>query len=542
MTTIIILSAIIVAGLLATLFVSHRTATRLRQEKQTAEARLSTEEARWQTETKNLSQRLDETRQEHQRRIAELTSDYTARLDNQKAEAEQAIQTVKADAERTLQAAKNDDAKAMADYKEEVRRRHEQVLDETRQAYQKLIDEQERRHQADTRALEERFESTVRMVKEQVLNTSDEMLKRRQEEFSSSSSRNIDSIVKPLKETIEKMKEEMAKNSTVQTTMSAEIKTNMEHIIRQSIAAQKSAEELTRAFKHESKTQGDWGEVILSNLLQKQGFTEGKDFEVQAVMRDADGQTIHPADAESLRPDVLLHLDDRRDVIIDSKVSMTAFINYANADDEILRRQYLRDHIRSIKDHVDELSAKNYTQYQVNPHLDFVIMFVPQPPALWAATAEEPSLWQDAMQKKVFIADEQTLYAALRIIRITWTHIDQEENHKKLYTLAQEMIDRTGNFLKEYDSVGKNLHDALDAFDSSRKKLLPGGRSIGTTASQILALGIDNVRVSKGRKGNAIIPNDYVDATLNLDLPATEPTDSASETPETPLPDESEKD
>lgn len=533
MTTIIILSAIIVAGLLALLFVSHRTATRLRQEKQAAEARLSTEEARWQTETKNLSQRLDETRQEHQRRIAELTSDYTARLDNQKAEAEQAIQTVKADAERTLQAAKNDDAKAMADYKEEVRRRHEQVLDETRQAYQKLIDEQERRHQADTRALEERFESTVRMVKEQVLNTSDEMLKRRQEEFSSSSSRNIDSIVKPLKETIEKMKEEMAKNSTVQTTMSAEIKTNMEHIIRQSIAAQKSAEELTRAFKHESKTQGDWGEVILSNLLQKQGFTEGKDFEVQAVMRDADGQTIHPADAESLRPDVLLHLDDRRDVIIDSKVSMTAFINYANADDEILRRQYLRDHIRSIKDHVDELSAKNYTQYQVNPHLDFVIMFVPQPPALWAATAEEPSLWQDAMQKKVFIADEQTLYAALRIIRITWTHIDQEENHKKLYTLAQEMIDRTGNFLKEYDTIGRHLHDALDIYDLSRKKLLPGGRSIGTTASQILALGIDNVRVSKGRKGTAIIPNDYVDSTLNLDLPA-------AETQESPTPEESE--
>jgi DNA recombination protein RmuC len=566
MTLPIIITALLATalGLLAGFLLSGRTANRLRQEKQEADSRLASEQARWQTELKNLTSRLDEARQQHQQQLASLTADYTARLDSQKAEsertlqaqkedAERALQAQKADAaqtlaeykenaERTLQATKDDNTKNLADYKEEVRRRHEQVLDETRQAYQKLIDEQERRHQSDTRALEERFEATVRMVKEQVLNTSDEMLKRRQEEFSSSSSRNIDSIVKPLKETIDKMKEEMAKNSSVQTTMSAEIKTNMEHIIRQSLAAQKSAEELTRAFKHESKTQGDWGEVILSNLLRQQGFTEGKDFEVQAVMRDADGHTIRPDNAESLRPDVLLHLDDRRDVIIDSKVSMTAFINYANADDEITRRQYLREHIRSIKDHVDELSAKNYTQYQLNPHLDFVIMFVPQPPALWAATAEEPSLWQDAMQKKVFIADEQTLYAALRIIRITWTHIDQEENHKKLYALAQEMIDRTGNFLKEYDSVGKNLHDALDAFDSSRKKLLPGGRSIGTTASQILALGIDNVRVSKGRKGNAIIPNDYVDATLNLDLPATETPDSASETPETPLPDESEKD
>ncbi len=528
MTVTVILSAIIIAGLLAAILISHRTTLRLRNEKHDLETRLSTEEARWQSETKNLSQRLDETRQEHQQHTADLTRDYTARLGKQEEEAEKALKDAKADAERTLQSAKDDAAKALADYKEEVRRRHEQVLDETRQAYQKLIDEQERRHQADTRALEERFESTVRMVKEQVINTSDEMLKRRQEEFSTSSTRNIDSIVKPLKETIDKMKEEMAKNSNVQVNMSAEIKTNMQNIINQSIAAQKSAEELTRAFKHESKTQGDWGEVVLSNLLQKQGFTQGKDFEVQTVMRDAEGKTIHPADAENLRPDVLLHLDDRRDVIIDSKVSMTAFINYANADDETLSRQYLREHIRSIKDHVDELSAKNYTQYQVNPHLDFVIMFVPHSPALWAATAEEPSLWQDAMQKKVFIADEQTLYAALRIIRITWTHIDQEENHKKLFALAQEMIDRTGNFLKEYDTVGKNLHDALDSFNSSRKKLLPIGRSIGTTASQILALGVDNVRVVKGRKSTCIIPPDYVDSTLNL----------SNDEETTPLPDE----
>ena len=532
MTLAIFIAAVFAAaaGLLAGMVLAGRNADRLREEKQTAESRLASEEARWQTEVKNLNARLEEARQQLQQQTASLTADYTARLDSQKEDSERALLAAKADAERTLQAQKEDAehallvqkedaAKALKDYKEEVRRRHEQVLEETRQAYQKLIDEQDRRHQADTRAMEERFEGTVKMVKEQMVNTSDEMLKRRQEEFSSSSTRNIDSIVKPLKETIDKMKEEMAKNSTVQTNMSAEIKTNMEHMIRQSIAAQKSAEELTRAFKHESKTQGDWGEVVLSNLLRQQGFTEGKDFEVQAIMRDADGQTIRPADAENLRPDVLLHLDDKRDVIIDSKVSMTAFINYANAEDELLRRQYLRDHIRSIKDHVDELSAKNYTQYQVNPHLDFVIMFVPQPPALWAATAEESSLWQDAMQKKVFIADEQTLYAALRIIRITWTHIDQEENHKKLYALAQEMIERTGNFLKEYDSVGKNLRDALDTFELSRKKLLPGGRSIGTTASQILALGIDNVRVGKGRKGTAIIPADYVDATLDL-LPA----------------------
>lgn len=487
-TTIIIAIIALGAGILAGILIAGRSKNALAAEKQSLEAQLAAASQSHATETSLLNRQLE----------------------TQKADASQAILTAKEEADRRL-----------ADYKEEVLKRHNTVVDELKQSYQKLIDEQDRRHRSDTEALEKRFADTITALREQVENTTNTMLKQRQEEFSDASTKNIDSIVKPLKETIDKMKEEMAKNSTVQTTMSAEIKTNMEHMIRQSIEAQRSAEELTRAFKHESKTQGDWGEVILSNLLEKQGFTEGKDFETQIVMRDENGNTIRPDEGENLRPDVLLHLDDKRDVIIDSKVSMTAYIDYANAEDELSRRHYLKEHIASLKKHVDELSAKNYTQYQTNPHLDFVIMFVPQVPALWAATAEEPSLWQDAMQKKVFIADEQTLYAALRIIRITWTHIDQEQNHKRIFELAQEMLERTGNFLHEYDSVGKNLHDALDAFDSSRKKLLPGGRSIGTTANQILKLGIDNMKVSKGKKGAAIIPTDYIDNSLMI--PSDEP-------------------
>lgn len=421
------------------------------------------------------------------------------------------LDTLRAEAAQTLQQSKEEADKRLADYKEEVLKRHNTVVDEIKQNHEVFVREQDRRHQAATEALEKRFNDTIAALREQVENTTNTMLKQRQEEFATSSSQNIDSIVKPLKETIDKMKEEMAQNTRTHNDMSVEIKTNMEHMIRQSIEAQKSAEELTRAFKHESKTQGDWGEVVLSNLLTQQGFTEGKDFEVQTVMRNEDGQTIRPEAGENLRPDVLLHLDEKRDVIIDSKVSMTAFINYANATDEISQRAHLKEHIASIKRHVDELSAKNYTQYQVNPHLDFVIMFVPHPPALWCVTAEEPSLWQDAMQKKVFIADEQTLYAALRIIRITWTHIDQERNHQRLYELAQEMINRTGTFLSEFDGIGRNLEQALGAFEASRKKLLPGGKSISVTANQILALGISNLKTGKNRRGvDTIIPNAYL--------------------------------
>ena len=495
MTTIIIAIIALAAGILAGILLAGRGKNALNAEKQALEAQLAAANQSHATETALLNKQLDA----------------------QKAEAEKNLPAYKADADKRL-----------ADYKEEVLKRHNTVVEEIKENHQRFVDEQDRRHRSDTEALEKRFSETVKALREQVENTTNTMLKQRQEEFSDASAKNIDGIVKPLKETIDKMKEEMAKNTSAQTTMSAEIKTNMEHMIRQSIEAQKSAEELTRAFKHESKTQGDWGEVVLNNLLEQQGFSEGKDYEIQAVMRDADGQTIHPDEGENLRPDVLLHLDDKRDIIIDSKVSMTAYIDYANAADDITKRLYLKDHIASLRKHVDELSAKNYTQYQINPHLDFVIMFVPHVPALRDALHEEPTLWQEAMQKKVFIADEQTLYAALRIIRITWTHIDQEQNHKRLFELAQEMLERTGNFLKEYDSIGESLKEALEVFDNSRKKLLPGGRSISTTANQILKLGLDNKKSGrKGRAPEAIIPADYLTQEVQTEL-----LEDASEAPE----------
>lgn len=503
---IIMSIGVLLVGVVVGYLVGGRGKGALRSEKQTLEAQLAAEKQSHATETALLSHQLTE----------------------QKADAAKVLRDAKEDGEKSLQAYKEESDKRLADYKEEVLKRHNTVVDELKQNHQSLLDEQERRHRSDTEALEKRFADTIKALREQVENTTNTMLKQRQEEFSDASTKNIDSIVKPLKETIDKMKEEMAKNSTVQTTMSAEIKTNMEHMIRQSIEAQKSAEELTRAFKHESKTQGDWGEVVLSNLLTQQGFTEGKDFETQVVMRDEDGSVIQPDSGENLRPDVLLHLDDRRDIIIDSKVSMTAYIDYANATDDISKRLCLKEHIASLRKHVDELSAKKYTQYQINPHLDFVIMFVPHVPALRDALQEDPTLWQDAMQKKVFIADEQTLYAALRIIRITWTHIDQEQNHKRIFELAQEMINRTGLFLEEYESMGQSLRDALEAFESSKKKLLPGGRSIGTTANQILKLGLDNKKA--GRKGKApesIIPAEYLTQEVQTEL-----LEEASEAPE----------
>ncbi|HIZ31934.1 MAG TPA: DNA recombination protein RmuC [Candidatus Bacteroides merdigallinarum] len=340
-------------------------------------------------------------------------------------------------------------------------------------------------------AQERRFDEAMKTMKAQVQAATDELLKQRQKEFTEQSNTNLGQIVTPLRETIDRMKKALEDNTLKQTSMSSEMRTNLEHIIRQSQATQKSAEELTRVFKHGSKVQGDWGETVLDELLEAQGLTRGIHYDTQAVIRDAQGQAVKSAEGSLLRPDVILHLDQRREVIIDSKVSLTAFMDYVNAETEEERQQYLKAHIASLQGHVKELSAKDYSSYIQPPkvRMDYVIMFVPHTGALWTAMNAQPDLWRKAMDKNVFIADEQTLFAALRIINLTWTQIAQAQNHEKVYALANEMLDRVGQFMKKYQAIGKALDSAAKAYEDGEKKLQPTGQSILQTCAKLKKLG-----------------------------------------------------
>ena len=356
---------------------------------------------------------------------------------------------------------------------------------------QAMLAAQEERHKEGMAALQARFDETMNTMKAQVQAATDELLKQRQKEFAEQSNTNLGQIVTPLRETIDRMKKAMEDNTLKQTSMSSEMRTNIEHMMRQSQAAQKSAEELTRVFKHGSKVQGDWGETVLDELLEAQGLTRGIHYDTQAVIRDASGQAIKSEGGSTMRPDIILHLDQRREVIIDSKVSLTAFMDYVNAENEEERQQYLKAHIASLQNHVKELAAKDYSSYIQPPKLkmDYVIMFVPHTGALWTALNAQPDLWRKAMDKNVFIADEQTLFAALRIINLTWTQIAQAQNHEKVYALANEMLDRVGQFMKKYQAIGKALDSAAKAYEDGEKKLQPTGQSILQTCAKLKKLG-----------------------------------------------------
>ena len=317
------------------------------------------------------------------------------------------------------------------------------------------------------------------------------MLRQRQKEFAESSSAGLGQIVAPLKETMEKMKQAMADSTIRQTAMSSEMKATIESMMRQSEAARKSADELARVFKHGTKVQGDWGETVLDELLESQGLTKGIHYDVQSTIRDASGNAVKSASGSIMRPDVILHLDTRREVVIDSKVSLTAYIDYVNAQTEEDRQKYLKAHVDSIQKHVRELSAKDYSSYIQPPKvkMDYVIMFIPHSGALWTAVNLQPDLWRKAMEQNVFIADEQTLFAALRIINLTWTQIAQAQNHEKVYALADEMLERVGMFMKKYHEIGKALENAARAYEEGEKKLLPKGQSILNTCAKLERLG-----------------------------------------------------
>lgn len=340
-------------------------------------------------------------------------------------------------------------------------------------------------------AQQAKFDETIAKVTAQMKSATEDILKRRQEEFATSSNTSIGQIVNPLKETIDRMKEAMQENTIRQTSISSEIKTQAENMMRQSAAAKESADELTRVFRHAGRVQGNWGEIVLNELLESQGLTENVHYELQSSIRDASGDVVRNDNDHGMRPDVILHLDQKREVIIDSKVSLTAFMDYVNAEDENERQKYLRAHVESIQKHVKELAAKDYSSYVKPPKvkMDYVIMFVPNTGALWAALGAQPDLWRNAMEKNVYIADEQTLFAALRIINMTWTQIAQAQNHEKVYALANELMDRVGQFMDRYKAIGKALENAGKAYEAADKKLQPTGQSIIQTCAKLQKLG-----------------------------------------------------
>ena len=360
-----------------------------------------------------------------------------------------------------------------------------------KQDAEKRIQEMDARHEKDIKAERERFEQALASMKDQMQNVTNQMLKERQAELQQSNSSNMKQIVDPLKETLAKMETALKENKSTQDTSTATIKENIATLVSTTLRMQDSADRLSNALTSESKTQGNWGEQKLEALLNAIGLERGLEYEAQEFLRDANGNIIVSNDTDHrMQPDVILHLYETRDLIVDSKVSLNAFVDYSNAETDEQRSLSLAAHLRSVRNHVKELARKNYSAYVQAPRqsVNFVMMFMPVEAALQLALNADPTLWRDASDKGVFIVGPQNFYATLRTIHATWATIKQNRNNKEICDTASELINRVGDLLEKVQKMGKKLSEVNTAYGEVNDKAKKG-QSVLSSANKLVKLG-----------------------------------------------------
>ena len=336
------------------------------------------------------------------------------------------------------------------------------------------------------------LQKQLELVKEQLSSTTQEMLRQRTADLHQANAQQMGAIIDPLKETIREMKSSMDSSRDQNNKNTAALGEQIKQMLASAQNIGQKADHLADALRNESKVQGNWGETILSELLQNQGLKEGVHYDVQTALRDDRGDLLlHEETGSKMIPDVVLHYPDNKDVVIDSKVSLTAFLDYMEADSEDRRKEALGRHLASMHQHVKELSRKNYSSYIKNGHqsLDYVIMFVPNESALQLALLNDTHLWRDAFDKGVFITSEQNLIAALRMIQLAWTQELQHQNQERVYELANTLVDRVSDFTERFDKLGEGITSLQRQYEESRKKLNTGRQSLLAPARQLVDMG-----------------------------------------------------
>ena len=314
---------------------------------------------------------------------------------------------------------------------------------------------------AEREQLEERFRL-------QFKNLATEILGEQSQRFKETSRESIDILLKPFKENIVDFRKRVEEIYTTQTSQRGELKSELKRLMELNQTISAEARNLTDALKGNSKVQGDWGEMLLETILDSSALSKGIHYQTQYNIKDEEGR--------NLRPDVVLHLPEKKDIVIDSKVSLTAFVGYSSADTEEERRRYLAAHIASVRQHVTELGRKEYQRRLNSP--DFVIMFIPNEPAFLAALQNDTAIWSDAYDKKVIISSPTNLFALLKLVADLWKYNDQDKNTKEIAACGLKLYEQLVAFTASLEGVGTALDKARDAYEDAHKRLCTGNDNI----------------------------------------------------------------
>ena len=314
---------------------------------------------------------------------------------------------------------------------------------------------------AEREQLEERF-------RQQFKNLATEILGEQSQRFKETNKESIDILLKPFRENIVDFRKRVEEIYTTQTSQRGELKSELKRLMELNQTISAEAQNLTNALKGNSKVQGDWGEMLLETILDSSALSKGIHYETQYNIKDEEGR--------NLRPDVVLHLPEKKDIVIDSKVSLTAFVGYSSADSDEERRRHLAAHVASVRQHVTELGRKEYQRRLNSP--DFVIMFIPNEPAFLAALQNDTAIWSDAYDKKVIISSPTNLFALLKLVADLWKYNDQDKNTKEIAACGLKLYEQLVAFTASLEGVGTALDKARDAYDDAHKRLCTGNDNI----------------------------------------------------------------
>ena len=338
------------------------------------------------------------------------------------------------------------------------------------QAQQEKIEEQK----LEIKNNQEKFNKDFELIASRILE--DKSVK-----FAEHNRTNLDLIIKPLRENIKTFEEKVDKVYKAESDERNILRGHINQLVEQSSLMHQETQNLTKALKGDNKKQGNWGELILERVLERSGLVKNQEYRIQASHQSADGSRF--------QPDVIIDLPDDKHLIIDAKVSLTAYERLVNSESEEERELFSKQHISSIRNHISELSSKNYSQlYKINSP-DFVMLFVPIESSFSIAVQKDADLFNYAWDKQVVIVSPSTLLATLRTIASMWKQERQNRNVMEIARLSGEMYDKFIGFMNDMEGIGKNIKQSQEAYDKAINKLSTGRGSLSTTSEKIKKLG-----------------------------------------------------